>query len=173
MNAKLNRNLLHGNTNWRVSIKEKDTFKPNMLYTEFEESILYTQYTVQYTCTKLQKCRQIQQHNTVCGALLCRMARGNNQSRGKKSARGKKIARNLARRYPPTPATLWYQIPGHILLIVRLYPPHITILWYQVWDHIHLFTDLWYQAYEYIPSCHYPLRPISPSLSNTFPWALK
>ena len=80
-----------------------------MLYTEL--------YSIQYTCTKVQKCRQIQQHNTVCGAVLSSAEwPGVAINQGEKSRPAEK--RSLAiwqEDIPPAPTTLWYQVSGHIL----------------------------------------------------------
>ena len=95
-------------------------------------------------CTKVPPTTEAQHSVWWSTPLQCTMARGNNQSKGKKSARGKKIARNLARRYPPTPTTLWYQISGHIL-----------------------FTSLWYQVRRYPPCTTIKYEAISTSLKTS------
>ena len=69
-------------------------------------------------------------------------------------------------------ATLWYQISGHIIFFTaNIRPYHLLYSKYEVKSSSLQPSDIKYM--NMLPSCHHPLTPISPALSNTTPWPLR
>ena len=133
-------------------------------------------YTLNIQCsTHAQNCRSAAKYSSTiqCGVHSFAEWPGVTINQGGKSRPAEK--RSLAIWQEdilllPLPFDIKYQaisswLPSHFKEDY-VYPPHTTILWHQVWDHIHLFTDLWYQAYEYTPLLPLPFET-NISLSNT------